>query len=186
MKKELLLTTLIVLTGQLTYNLPTYCQSETKTTPPPTKTPPKNIDPQATTTEKSSLSLRYAEKKIEEASKLFQKGDLDQAYKVLFPITEWLTQATQLHYELFQVLSKHTQTATTSKVEKIQALDFGQLRDRSYFLLANIYISQNKLQEAVNILAEVIKSQPDSELGLESYKKLQEVNFSDNGNEVTH
>ena len=83
---------------------------------------------------------------------------------------------------MFQVLSKKTKTITASKVEKAHALDFGQLRDQSYFLLAKVYIGQNKLKEAVKLLTEIIKSQSDSNLGLEAYKTLQEIKFSDKAN----
>ena len=130
----------------------------------------------------NELGLIYSSKKLEEASGLIQKGDFLEAEKLLLGIKEWLTDATEYHYQLFQILSKRAKTVNPSKVEKAHALDFGQLRDQCYFLLAKIYIGENKLKEAVKLLTEIIKSQSDSNLGLEAYKTLQEIKFSDKAN----
>ena len=125
------------------------------------------------------LGLIYAVKKIEEASTLIKDGNLQEAEKMLLPIKNWLTEVTDFHYNLFQVLSKHSKTIPESKIEKAHALDFAQVRDQSYFLLAKVYILQNKFKDAVKLLVEIIKSQPDSELAREAYKTLQEIKFSD-------
>lgn len=128
---------------------------------------------------KNQLGLIYTIKKLEEASELLKNGNIQEAEKIILNVKEWLTNATDHHYKLFQVLSKNLKTISASKIEKAHALDFAQARDQSYFLLAKVYILQNKLKEAVDLLVEIIKSQPDSKLANEAYKTLQEIKFSD-------
>lgn len=128
---------------------------------------------------KNKLGLIYSVKKLEQASSLIKEGKINDAEKILLGAKEWLTQAADLHFELFQPLSKNFKTISESKIEKAHALDFARVRDQTYYLLARVYILQNKHASAVKLLVEVIKSQPDSELAYEAYKTLQEIKFSD-------
>ena len=125
------------------------------------------------------LGLAYSAKKIEEATILLNKGNLQEAEKNLGLIKSWLTDGAEYHYNLFQVFSKDPKRFNQSKIEKAHALDFGNLRDQVTFLLAQTYIKQNKLKEAVKLLIEIIKSQPTTEFGKNTYKTLQEIKFSD-------
>ncbi len=127
----------------------------------------------------NQLGLIYSVKKIEEATNLFNEGKIDEAEKKLNEIKNWLIDATDLHYKLHQTLSKNSKTLDKAKVEKAHALDFGNLRDQAFYLLAKIYINQNKLKDAVKMLTEVVQSQPESELGRNAYKTLIEIKFSD-------
>ncbi|MBI3590113.1 MAG: hypothetical protein HY094_01890 [Candidatus Melainabacteria bacterium] len=147
----------------------------------PKKEPDQKINLPVSVQEDSQnqLGLIYSVKKIEEASTLIRDGNIQEAEKTLLSIKNWLTEATDFHYSLFQALSKHSKTLFESKIEKAHALDFAQVRDQSYFLLAKVYIIQNKFKDAVKLLVEIVKSQPDSALAREAYKALQEIKFSD-------
>lgn len=128
---------------------------------------------------KNKLGLIHSVKKLEEASNLIKEGKINNAEKIILETKEWLTQAADLHFELFQPLSKNFKTISESKIEKAHALDFARARDQAYYLLARVYVLQNKHASAVKLLVEVIKSQPDSELAYDAYKTLQEIKFSD-------
>ena len=127
----------------------------------------------------NQLGLIFWVKKLEEATRFLKEEKDQDAEKILTNAKSYLTDATEYHYNLFQVLSKQPKTSSQSKIEKAHALDFGGLRDQSYYLLAQVYIRQNKLKEAVKLLIEVVKSQGDSELGHKAYKALQDIKFSD-------
>ena len=128
---------------------------------------------------KNELGLINSVKKLELVSSLIDEGKIQEAQKILLETKEWLTNAADHHYKLSQALSEYSQTSEASKIEKAHALDFAKVRDQSFFLLAKVYIMQNKLKEAVELLIEIIKSQPDSELAKKAYKTLQEIKFSD-------
>ena len=129
--------------------------------------------------ESNSLGLIYSAKKIEEAKILLQEKNPAEAEKILKDLKEWLTTATELHYNLYKILSDKQNKTIESKFEKAHALDFGKLRDESCFWLAKTYILQNKPKDAISILVEIIKSQIGQPLGEQSYKLLQEIKFSD-------
>ncbi len=127
----------------------------------------------------NELGLIYSVKKLEEATKLIENNNLNDAEILLASIKDWLTEAAEHHYSLFQTLSKNYKNQNISKIEKAHALDFANLRDQSYFLLAKVYIGQNKLKPAIKLLLDIIKSQPDSELSQKAYKLIQDIKFSD-------
>ena len=131
---------------------------------------------------RNELGLIHTVKKLEEASNLIKGGNIPDAEKIVLSAKNWLTELTNYHYELYQSLSMTSKTISESKIEKAHALDFANARDESYFLLAKIYIVQNKLKDAVKLLVNVIKSQNDTELSREAYKTLQEIKFSDKAN----
>ena len=133
----------------------------------------------------NTLGLIYSVKKLEEATKLVNEGKNNDAEKLLLEISEWLTTVTEYHFNLFQVFNKSSNSSaftSQGKLEKAHALDFGNLRDQSYFLLAKVYINQNKLKDAMKLLVDIVKSQPETELGKEAYKTLQTIKFSDQAN----
>jgi len=127
----------------------------------------------------NKLGLIYAVKKIEEASVLVKEEKISEAEKILLATKNLLTDFSNYHYDLYEVFKKQPKTISIGKIEKAHALDFARVRDQSTFLLARVYIVQNKLKEAVDLLVQIIKSQPGSELANEAYKLLQEIKFSD-------
>ena len=127
----------------------------------------------------NELGLIYFANRIEAGKKYLEENNLTEAEKILKSATEELTDITQLHFDLFQSLNKYPLKNLEAKMEKAHAIDFGKLRDQSSFLLAKTYIEEKKLKDALKLLVEIIKSQPNSEIGKESYKALIELNFSD-------
>lgn len=129
----------------------------------------------------NELGLLFTAKKIEGAKKLIQDGKYEEAKKILKESSEWLTTGTEYHYSLYKVLTKQQNTLETqkSKIEKAHALDWGKVRDEAYFLLATILIKEKNFKEALKLLIEVINSEPDSQLGHNAYKTLQDLKFSD-------
>lgn len=129
------------------------------------------------------LGLIYSSKKIEEGLKLLSEEKFQEAQNILKPIKDWLKNATEYHYALYQIFqneSKKSLKANTQiQIEKAHALDFGNLRDRISLLLAKAYIGQKKLKEAIEELVEIIKSQPNTELGKKAYELLLDIKFSD-------
>ena len=164
----------IVFTGiLLSYSSNAYSQAESN--PPPNVNQPVSVqeDPQ------NQLGLIYTVKKLDEAKKFIEDGNYGEAEKILTEAKNWLTDATEFHYNLFQAFNRQQKNIGLAKIEKAHAADFGHVRDQSYFLLAKIYIGQNKLREAANMLVEIIKSQSGSILSEQAYKTLQEIKFSD-------
>ena len=131
----------------------------------------------------NKLGLIYSSKKLEEATQLLKEGKFSEAEKLINNTKDWLIEATETHYHLYQALGKQekdSKITEASKIEKAHALDFGQLRDQSYYILAKAYIGQNKEKEAIKPLLNILKSQANTGLGKEAYKLLNEIKFSDN------
>jgi hypothetical protein len=59
-----------------------------------------------------------------------------------------------------------------------QALEAAQIRDRATFQLALVYRAQNKPEQAIPLLVEIIRSQgPSREMGVKAYQQLYEMGF---------
>ena len=127
----------------------------------------------------NQLGLIYTVKKLDEARKLIEEGSYTEAEKILLDAKNWLTDVTEVHYNLFQIFNKQQKNIGLAKIEKAHAADFGHARDQAYFLLAKAYIGENKFREAVSLLVEIIKSQNGTILSEQAYKTLQEIKFSD-------
>ena len=127
----------------------------------------------------NKIGLIYTVKKLEEGKKLIEEGNYIEAEKILLDAKNWLTDATEFHYNLFQLYNRQQKNIHLAKIEKAHAADFGHARDQAYFLLAKAYIGQNKLREAVALLVEIIKSQNGTMLSEQAYKTLQGIKFSD-------
>ena len=144
--------------------------------------PTEELKPQITSVqeeENNSLGLIYSAKKLEEAKLLIEEKKYIEAENILKDLKEWLTSATEFHYTLYKILNNQQVKATEAKIEKAHALDFGKLRDESYYRLARTYILQNKSKDAIPLLVEIIKSQAGQTLGEQAYQALQGIKFSD-------
>ena len=164
----------IVFTGiLLSYSSNAYSQAESN--------PPPNVNQLVSVQEdpQNQLGLIYTVTKLDGARKLIEEGKYEEAEKILTEAKNWLTDATEFHYNLFQAFNRQQKNVGLAKIEKAHAADFGHLRDQSYFLLAKAYIRENKLKEATELLVEIIKSQNGTILSEQAYKTLQEIKFSD-------
>ena len=127
----------------------------------------------------NQLGLIYTVKRLDEARKLIEEGNYEQAEKILLDAKTWLTDATEFHYSLFQIFNKQQKNITLAKIEKAHASDFGNARDQAFYLLAKTYIGKNKLKVAASLLIQIIKSQHGTILSEQAYKTLLEIKFSD-------
>ncbi len=127
----------------------------------------------------NQIGLIYTVRKLDEGRKLIEEGNYIEAEKILLDAKDWLTSATEYHYNLFQLYNRQQKNALLAKIEKAHAADFGHARDQSFFLLAKAFIGENKLREAVELLVEIIKSQNGTILSEQAYKTLQDIRFSD-------
>ena len=127
----------------------------------------------------NQLGLIFVSNKIDEAKKLLESGSLEEAEKILLENKKWIEEITEYHYSLFQIFNKQPGNSSKAKIEQAHALDFGHLRDQIYFLLAKVYIVQNKFKDALPLLVGIVKSQDGSSLATDAYKALIEMKFSD-------
>lgn len=128
---------------------------------------------------KNELSLTFAAIKIEEAREYQNNGNFIESERILKEISKWLKDSAEYHFDLYEKLNSNLKTLSISKIERAYAHDFAKLRDKSYFYLAKIYIKQKKVKKAIPLYIEIIKSQPDSKLGLKSYRMLKVLKFVD-------
>lgn len=127
----------------------------------------------------NQLGLIYTSQKLEEASVHIKNKRYPEAEQIIITAKDWLTSATDYHFMLYEAFSKYPKFSNITRLEKAHAIDFAKLRDQAYFMLARLYITEGKLQDAVSFLVEIVGSQTDSKLGIDSYKLLQKLKFSD-------
>lgn len=127
----------------------------------------------------NKLGLAYPYQQLEKSTEMLKAKDLAGAKKLVEPLSEWLTSATEFHIQLFKKLNDIESAKNQAQVEKRLALDSALLRDKAYYQLALIYLAENKNKEAIKYFIEVIKSQPKTELGMKSYEILQQIGFTE-------
>lgn len=125
------------------------------------------------------LGLAYPYQQLEISKDHLKKKETAQAKLIVEPLSEWLTTLTEYHIELFKKLNNIETAKNQAQIEKRIALDAALLRDKAYYQLALIYLTEHKEKEAIKYLVEVIKSQPKTELGMKSYEILQQIGFTD-------
>ncbi len=126
----------------------------------------------------NSLGIAYAENSINKAADLIQKKRLAEARAIMEPLTEWLTDGTEYHANLYKALKDVSNAKAQADVEKELALKFAILRDKASFQLANLYIEEKRFKQAVDKLVDVVRSQPRTDLGFTAYEKLQNIGFT--------
>jgi hypothetical protein len=128
---------------------------------------------------KNPLGLGYPYAELEKSKELLKKKETDKAKAIVEPLSKWLTDLTEYHIQLFKKLSTIESAKNQAQVEKQIALDAALLRDKAYYQLALVYLSENKDKDAIKYFVEVIKSQPKTELGMKAYEILQQVGFTE-------
>jgi tetratricopeptide (TPR) repeat protein len=128
---------------------------------------------------KNILGLGYPYHQLEKSTELLKKNDISGAKRIVEPLSEWLTELTEYHIQLFKKLNNIDTAKNQAQVEKRLALDCALLRDKAYYQLALVYYAENDLKKAVKYFVEVIKSQPKTETGMKSYEILQQIGFTE-------
>lgn len=127
----------------------------------------------------NKLGLAYPYIQLEQSKELLKKKDIAGAKAIVEPLSEWLTKLTEYHIELFKKLNSIDTAKNQAQIEKRLALDSALLRDKAYYQLALIYLGENNEKDAIKYFLEVIKSQPQTELGMKSYEILQQIGFTE-------
>ncbi|MFN8615159.1 MAG: hypothetical protein U0003_04525 [Vampirovibrionales bacterium] len=122
--------------------------------------------------------LVAAQNRLNRTALLIQEGKASEAKPEVLALKDWLTEATEAHIALYKALSKIPSAQVQSELEKQVALEFATMRDKAYYQLAKIHLVQNNPREATKLLVEVVKSQPGSPVGIESYEALQAMGFT--------
>jgi tetratricopeptide (TPR) repeat protein len=140
---------------------------------PPPIDHPKLDDPT------NPLGLTDAANRLQKLSKLVDAKRYYEAKPGLAQLRQWLVDLTEAHIGLYKVLNQLPSARAQAELEKELALQFAQLRDRTMMEMARVYISEKEYPKAIKELTEVVKSQPRSKVGLQSYELLQEIGFTE-------
>ena len=116
---------------------------------------------------------------LQQSLELLKKKDIAGAKKIIEPLAEWLTEATEYHSILFKRLNEIDSAKNQAQVEKKIAFETALLRDKSFYLLGQIYLAENNYRKAIKYLVDVIKSQPKSETAMKAYETLQQIGFTE-------
>lgn len=126
----------------------------------------------------SNLSIASGQKLIEEANAAISNQDYAQAATKLEDAREDFNQMSTYYQELSTMfLGVDTRL---NRSNRDNALEAAQLRDQVTYQLALVYRAQNKADQAVPLLMEILRSQqPTRDLGRRAYQQLFELGFVD-------
>ena len=124
------------------------------------------------------LGTAYIEKEINKTEGYIKTNNYEEAEKLINSIKDWVFDATEHHTELFMTLRKVEKAQNQAEIERKLAIKFASFRDKVLFTQAQIFIHKGETRKAVDNLVEIVRSQPDSELGFQSYNKLIELGFT--------
>ncbi len=126
----------------------------------------------------SSLSIASGQQLMTEASAAIADQNYPLAEEKLKAARDSFNQISTYYQELAQMFVGVDTQLNRSNREK--ALETAQLRDQATYQLALVYRSQNKPNEAVPLLMEILRSQqPTRDLGQRAYQQLFELGFVD-------
>lgn len=125
------------------------------------------------------LGIADARNKLSSCGKLVTGSQWDQAQQCLSPLRQWLIDSTEGHISLYKALNEIPSARTQAELEKQLGLQFAVLRDEAIFQMGKVYVSKKEYQKAMKELVEVVKSQPRSEIGHQSYEMLQKIGFTE-------
>lgn len=140
---------------------------------PPILSHPRLDDPT------NPLGFADAESKLKRYITLNDAKRFQEARPGLLQLRQSLIDLTEAHIGLYKTLNQIPSAKGQAELEKELALQFAQLRDRAMMEMGRIYIAEKDYGKAVKELAEVVKSQPKSKVGLRSYEMLQEIGFTE-------
>lgn len=124
------------------------------------------------------VGTAYAENAVKKAEAYIKSNNYAAAKQILEPIALWVSDAAEYHTDLFRTLKKLDNADAQANIERDLAIKFATMRDKISFLQAQVYVHNGQKRNAVENLVDVVKSQPDSELGFQAYKLLQGIGFT--------
>lgn len=126
----------------------------------------------------NSLSLARGQQLMDEASAAIADQNYPLAEEKLKQARDSFNQLSTYYQELAQMFVGVDTQINRSNRDK--ALETAQLRDQASYQLALVYRSQNKPDQAVPLLMEILRSQqPTRDLGQRAYQQLFELGFVD-------
>ncbi|HEY9762504.1 MAG TPA: hypothetical protein V6D07_08270 [Trichocoleus sp.] len=126
----------------------------------------------------SNLSIASGQKLMEEATAAISNQNYAQAATKLEDAREAFNQMSTFYQELATMFLGVDTRLNRSNRDK--ALEAAQLRDQATYQLALVYRAQNKPDQAVPLLMEILRSQqPTRDLGQRAYQQLFELGFVD-------
>lgn len=128
--------------------------------------------------EENPYGISAAQTRINKTAELIEQGTMTAAKEELIPLKSWLIDATEAHIGLYKALNKIPSAQVQAELEKQVALEFAHMRDTSMYQMARVHLSEGNPSEAIDLLVEVVKSQPGSTIGLKSYELLQTMGFT--------
>lgn len=124
------------------------------------------------------VGTAYAENSIKKAESFIKSNNFASAKQMLEQVAGWVSAAAEYHTDLFRTLKKLENADAQANIERELAIKFATMRDKISFLQAQVYIHSGQKRNAVENLVDVVKSQPDSELGFQAYRLLQDIGFT--------
>jgi hypothetical protein len=128
---------------------------------------------------KNPLGLMAAKNQLNHVELLMGDKRWLEADKELSTLKPWLIEATERHIELYKILTRVPSGRVQGEFEKRLALEFAKMRDKALFNSGRIAMQIGNPKRAVRDLIEVIQSQSRTEMGVQAYKLLQEVGFTE-------
>ena len=128
---------------------------------------------------KNPQGLMYNKALLERGERLIGLAQYAEAEKQLLPLKLWLVEATEQHIKLYKILTRVPSGRVQGEFEKRLALEFAKLRDRTLFALGDAYARGGQPRKAIVEWCDVLQSQSRTELGLQAYKRLQDVGFTE-------
>ncbi|MFN7310764.1 MAG: hypothetical protein ACK5T0_05265, partial [Vampirovibrionales bacterium] len=127
----------------------------------------------------NKMGLAYAAEQLNKVLDLQKQGKSVQAVVISKDLDSWLIDATETHIDLYQVLNRVPSARVQASFEKKLGLEFAKLRDRNLLALGQLYRDLGQDRKAVRPLVQLIQSQSRTELGLQAYKILQDMGFTE-------
>lgn len=127
---------------------------------------------------KNTIGTTYAENAIKKTQSYINSNNYPAAKQTLYSVNQWVSDAAEYHADLFRTLKKIENADVQANIERDLAIKFATMRDKISFLQAQICVHDGLKRNAVENLVEVVKSQPDSELGFQAYKLLKDIGFT--------
>lgn len=129
------------------------------------------------------LTAEDAKIRLEELRGALMNGSPQASQEGIFEICEWLADAADAHYRMYQAFAKSELTRGQAQAEKQLNVKFSQLKREAQLLKADLLIKQQRAPEALQPLVDIVIADPRSNTGQAAYKRLVDLGFSQEATE---
>ena len=127
---------------------------------------------------KCPISIATAESSLNKAELYIKQNKFAEAEALLKSQLSWMEDVTEYHADLYKSLKSLDKAQVQADIEKDLAFKSAVLRDQFLFKIGVVYIKEGKLRQAADALVQVVKSQPETDLGYKAYGHLVEIGFT--------